>query len=94
MNIMFNAGLYSSIINHNVPAAIGFSIMKDLHNDKHVKHNNKHEKHNDKHEKHNNDYEQHNNDYEQHIKHTRKYIIPEDIIRCTAITQKGERCAC
>ena len=32
--------------------------------------------------------------FELRVKHTRTYIIPEDSIRCTAITKKGERCAC
>jgi uncharacterized membrane-anchored protein YjiN (DUF445 family) len=80
---MFNAGLYSSIINHNSSAAIGFSILKDLHNKEY--------------EKHNNNYEQrvkHNNNYEQRVKHTRTYIIPEESVRCTSITKKGQRCMC
>lgn len=86
MNTILNAGLYSSIINHNSSAAIGFSILKDLHNkeyEQRVKHNNKHEQR-----------VKDNNKYEQRVKHTRTYIIPEESVRCTSITQKGERCMC
>lgn len=90
MNTILNAGLYSSIINQNSASAVGFSILKDLHNEKQTNQYEQRVKDNNKYEKSLKDYSK----YEQHVKHTRTYIIPEDNVRCTSITQKGERCMC
>ena len=85
------AGLYSSIKNDNVPAAIGFSVLKDLQNNYETKKQCGAARQFNQEESKNKNQEV---KYYKRVKHTRTYIIPEDCSRCTAITQQGERCQC
>ena len=84
LNAGLTAGLYCSIKNDNVPAAIGFSVLKNLQNETKTQCGPRQF----------NQEEPKNKKYYKRVKHTRTYIIPEDCSRCTAITQKGERCQC
>ena len=80
---MLTAGMYTSIINGNAPAAIGFSLMNEVFKDKNGNtHENNHTPRNE--------IPRHLH----HKRHKRTYNLPEDSKRCISITKKGERCAC
>ncbi len=77
---MLTAGMYSSLVNNNIPTAIGCAIMRDAFTENN---DNNRESKNKK-----------PTNYPKRVKHTRTHNIPEDSKRCTAITKKGEQCMC
>lgn len=97
MNLMCTTGLYSSLINGNTEAAIGYSMMNSHSMLNSCSRNNRYKnpnRHKNKNQEIENDEFKNKPVKKTRVKKTRAYSTPDEEFRCTANTLKGERCLC